>query len=49
VIRNFYPPKEFEINYKTLSFVFLGNNLLVADAKTPFELEIRKLLTYLSS
>lgn len=49
VIRNFSPPKEFEINYKTLSFAYLGDNLLVADSKTPFELEIRKLLTYLSS
>lgn len=49
LIRNFYPPKEFEINYKTLSFAYLGDNLLTADSKTPFELEIRKLLTFLSS
>jgi hypothetical protein len=49
MIRNFYPPKEFEINYKTFGFSYLGDNLLTADSKTPFELEIRKLLTFLSS
>lgn len=49
VIRNFYPPKEFEINYKTFGFSYLGDNLLTADSKTSFELEFRKLLTFLSS
>lgn len=49
-LSSFYPPKQFEINYKTLSFAYLGDNtLLASDIKTPFDLEIRKLLTYLSS
>lgn len=50
LLRNFSIPIQFEINYKTLSLMYLDDPyLLTPDSKVHFELEIRKLLTFLSS
>lgn len=45
----FYVPKHFEINYKTLGASYLGfTDFRTTDARIPFWLNLRRLLTFLS-
>lgn len=45
----FYVPKQFEINYKTLGGSYLGfTDFKTTNARIPFWLNLRKLLTFLS-
>lgn len=45
----FYVPRHLEVNYKTLASVYLGfTDFKTVNAKIPFWLNIRKLLTFLS-
>lgn len=45
----FYVPRHLEVNYKTLASVYLGfTDFKTVNAKIPFWLNVRKLLTFLS-
>lgn len=50
VLKNVFPYKTFELNFKTFSFLFLGSvSSLKNGVKIPFDLEVRKLLNFLST
>lgn len=50
ILKNFFPSKNFELNFKTFSFLSLGSFSSAKNGvKIPFDLEIRKLLSFLSA